>query len=175
MMKKALFFILLISLAGLIFWKREVFPQKTIFNEGHRSKLSETIPSNDKVLPASKETQSSSLNDTVFDHQLNSLPTLEDLKALTNEDVHHTPEIIKNGAETVGRVHSEAEADSTKRKSALQFFKSCAEDDMIATAIRAVCLKKIYTLIPKWGIPVILSENKISKEVSDLAMKLPKQ
>jgi hypothetical protein len=108
-----------------------------------------------------------------FNQYLNTLPTAEDFKTLSYEEVHHTPEIIKNGGAIIGRIHSEAQEDVSKRVSAMSFFKSCAEDEKVVPAIRAVCLKKIYKLIPEWKVPVILSEEKISKEVTDLAMKIP--
>jgi hypothetical protein len=98
-----------------------------------------------------------------FNQYLNTLPTAEDFKTLSYEEVHHTPEIIKNGGAIIGRIHSEAQEDVSKRVSAMK----------VVPAIRAVCLKKIYKLIPEWKVPVILSEEKISKEVTDLAMKIP--
>lgn len=108
-----------------------------------------------------------------FDQYLNALPTAEDLKNLTYDEVHHTPEIVKNAGAIIGRIHSEAQVDASKRSSAMNFFKICAEDDKVVTSIRAVCLKKIYKLIPEWKLPIILSEQKISKEVTDLSMKIP--
>lgn len=112
-------------------------------------------------------------NDDHFNQYLNTLPTAEDFKTLSYEEVHHTPEIIKNGGAIIGRIHSEAQEDVSKRVSAMNFFKSCAEDEELVPAIRAVCLKKIYKLIPEWKVPVILSEERISKEVADLSMKIP--
>lgn len=108
-----------------------------------------------------------------LDRDLKSLPIIDDLQNLTADEVHHTPEIIKNGGELIGKIHDEAELDPAKRVDAMNFFKNCTEDKQIATAIRAVCLNKVYKLVPIWKIPVPLSEADIPAEVSDLALKLP--
>lgn len=108
-----------------------------------------------------------------LDRDLKSLPIVDDLQNLTADEIHHTPEIIKNGGELIGKIHDEAELDPAKRVDAMNFFKNCTEDKQIATAIRAVCLNKIYKLVPAWKIPAPLSESDIPSEVSDLALKLP--
>lgn len=112
-------------------------------------------------------------NQNQFESYFKSLPIIDDLKNLSEEEVHHTPEIIKDGGELIGRIHEEAEKDSTKRIDAMSFFKKCVEDQQIVTAIRAVCLNKIYKLVPVWQIPVPLSDSEISKEVLELALKIP--
>lgn len=107
-----------------------------------------------------------------FVHYIKSLPTAEDLQNLTPEEVHHTPEIIKEGGELVGRIYDEAENDLTKRADAMNFFKKCAEDEYIVTAIRAVCLNRVYKLMPEWKIPVPLSDS-IPEDVVELSLKFP--
>ena len=108
-----------------------------------------------------------------LDRDFKSLPIVDDLRNLTASEVHHTPEIIKNGGEVIGRIHDEAEIDSTKRVDAMSFFKRCTEDQQIAMAIRAVCLSKVYKLVPIWKIPTPLSDTSVTDEVSELALKLP--
>lgn len=112
-------------------------------------------------------------NQNQYDMYFKSLPIMDDLKNLSEEEVHHTPEIIKDGGEVIGRIHEDAENDATKRPDAMSFFKKCVEDQQIVTAIRAVCLNKIYKLIPEWQIPVPLTDAEISKDVLELALKLP--
>ena len=108
-----------------------------------------------------------------FDDYLHSLPTLDDLQNLSMEEVHHTPEMILNGGELIGRIQDQAENDPSKRMAAMDFFRKCAEDHLMATPLRAVCLNKIYKLVPDWQIPLALADENISKEVNDLALKLP--
>ncbi|EQC48685.1 hypothetical protein M899_1007 [Bacteriovorax sp. BSW11_IV] len=104
--------------------------------------------------------------------ELVSLPRVSDLKNLNEHEIHHTPEIILKGASVVGRIHNNAEQLPSKRHEAMLFFKNCLEDENIAIAIRAVCLNKVYTLIPKWRIPILIEEDKISLELKELAKEL---
>lgn len=107
-----------------------------------------------------------------LDQKFKTLATVDDLQQLTEEDVHYTPEVIKDAGGVIGQIHDEAEQDPAKRVPVMHFFKKCAEDPDLVPAIRAVCLNKIYTLIPTWKIPVPISDELISSEVSDLASKL---
>lgn len=174
-MKKKLAIIICIFSFGIIAWV--LYSQKTakLVSVVLDKEIERTESERDSGMPAvKKDVQLSEVqNSDDFTQYLNSLPTAEDFKTLTYDEVHHTPEIIKNAGALVGRIHSEAQANTSKRASAMSFFKSCAEDEQVIPAIRAVCLKKVYKLIPEWKIPVILSEEKISKEVADLAMKIP--
>lgn len=108
-----------------------------------------------------------------LDREFKKLPTIDDIQGLTEEEVHYTPEVIKEAGGVIGRIHDEAENNPAKRVAAMQFFKQCAEDQEMVPAIRAVCLKKILKLIPIWQIPVPLSDKHISQEITDLAAKLP--
>ncbi|MGI4992030.1 hypothetical protein ACRXCV_05345 [Halobacteriovorax sp. GFR7] len=108
-----------------------------------------------------------------FERELNTLPINEDLKKLTADEVHHTPELIKDAGELIGSIHASAQADHSKRPAAMKFFKSCAEDRDVVRPIRAVCLKKIYKLMPEWRIATAISHHLIPESVSSLAFKLP--
>lgn len=108
-----------------------------------------------------------------LDQQFKTLPSIDDLQGLPEEEVHYTPEVIKDAGGVIGRIHDEAENDPAKRLAAMHFFKQCAEDQEMVPAIRAVCLNKILKLIPVWQIPVPLSDELISQEITDLAAKLP--
>ncbi|MCM2350913.1 MAG: hypothetical protein NDI69_12900 [Bacteriovoracaceae bacterium] len=109
----------------------------------------------------------------ILDQKFKTLPTIGDLQQLTAEDVHYTPEVIKEAGGVIGLIQDEAEKDPAKRVPAMHFFKRCAEDQEMVPAIRAVCLSKILKLIPTWQIPVPLSDELISQEITDLASKLP--
>ncbi|MFG1481527.1 hypothetical protein ABMA79_07935 [Halobacteriovorax sp. HFRX-2_2] len=107
-----------------------------------------------------------------FEQELNDLPIAADLQKLTLKEVHHTPELIKDAGELIGEVHAKAQVDPAKRASAMKFFKDCAEDNEVVRPIRAVCLKKVYKLMPKWKIATVISHEKIPENVSALAFKL---
>lgn len=137
-----------------------------------------------QIRPVSKERAASSASPikeetshlSDYQHQLErafkSLPTKDDLVNLSPQEVHHTPEMIMEGGEVIGKIHQEAELDPTKRSKAMSFFGQCAEDREIATALRAVCLSKVYKLVPRWQIPAAFTLE-ISAEVEELALKLP--
>ncbi len=169
-------FILGIALVSWNFWKRD--PQnvsqdlsqsntsmRPISNDSEKVKTHEVSIADTKIPSSDKQNQ--------FNHFIKSLPIIDDLQNLSPEEVHHTPEIIKDGGELIGRIHAEADSDATKRVDAMSFFKKCAEDEQIVTAIRAVCLNKIYKLVPVWKIPTPLSDSRISKDVLKLSHKIP--
>ncbi|MFA5584334.1 MAG: hypothetical protein WDA09_08975 [Bacteriovoracaceae bacterium] len=173
-MKKFVVSLVFIFIFTLIFWNLKnkerpkedpVFPVKTVKTVG--------ADLDEKTFSGQTPKEAKENADAYFEEHLKSLPTIDDLKNLTEEEVHHTPEIIKEGGELVGTIFDEAQKDPTKRMSAMNFFKKCAEDDQVAIPIRAVCLNRVYKLIPEWEIPVPMSDSKIPDEVLDLAMNLP--
>lgn len=178
-MKKISIAIIVLIGVALLLWKAASTSYfSNVSDKSNSQAMSTSIALDRKDEGIVKENNSDSLTEfTDYQNKLErdfkSLATVDDLKNLTANEVHHTPEILKNGGEIIGRIHDEAESDPAKRVDALNFFKRCAEDGQVATAIRAVCLSKVYKLIPQWKIPVPLNETKISHEVSELAMKLP--
>ena len=106
-----------------------------------------------------------------FSQEFNKLPHHEDAMFLTEEEVHSTPSLMKEAAAVVARVHSEAENNPVLRKSALQFFKSCVADQDGLTPVRAICLKKIFKLMPKWRVPIQMDDLEIPPRVHHLAFK----
>lgn len=177
-MKRFRLALILITGAGFIVWKLSR-PLPSVNDDSEvltntKSTIVAEVRSQMDIHPKKIQTtlESSDFPDRL-DLYFKTLATTDDFKNLTVEEVHHTPEIIKNGGEVIGRVHDEADNDPSKRIDAMNFFKRCAEDQQIATVLRAVCLNKIYKLIPVWQIPVPLSDANIPDEVSDLALKLP--
>jgi hypothetical protein len=180
-MKKVSIAIIVLIGAALLLWRLATSSTTTVSKVSEKSH-SQGIKSSIEVDRMSdgnvKENSNDSRNEfsdyqNKLERDFKSLATVDDLKKLNSNEVHHTPEILKNGGELIGRIHDDAESDPTKRVDAMKFFKRCTEDDQVATAIRAVCLNKVYKLIPKWKIPVPLNEANISRVVSELALKLP--
>lgn len=178
-MKKVSIVIIVLIGVGLLLWKVATTSNvSNVSDKSNSQEISSSIAVDRMDKGIVKENNNDSLTEfTDYQNKLErdfkSLATVDDLKKLTSNEVHHTPEILKNGGELIGRIHDEAESDPAKRVDALNFFKRCTEDGQIATAIRAVCLSKVYKLIPEWKIPVPLNEASISHEVSELALKLP--
>ncbi|WPU64757.1 hypothetical protein [Peredibacter starrii] len=105
--------------------------------------------------------------------KMTELPSLRDLEGLTDEEVHHTPDFIVEGGMKIGQLIDEANANPAKREETLKFMKSCAENDDLVPAIRAVCWKKTLTQINNWEIFLPISDAKVSDEVKNLAAQLP--
>jgi len=173
-MKKLNLFFVVMAVLVFIVWSVNT-KRSTVVKEEPEAPVKETISivsqESSKGTKPSPKLIEAELSEQ-FDDYLKDLPTNDDLQNLTEEEVHHTPEIIKQGGEVIGRIHEEAQREPVKRVGAMVFFKKCAEDEQLAISIRAVCLHKIYKLIPEWEIPVPLAESNIPQEVLDLALKL---
>lgn len=171
-MKKISISFIVIAVLIFIFWSLtskhpSLVEDTSPFQE---SKTTSVASEEDSIIAPSSSKQIQTTEQ--FDDYLKKLPTIDDLQNLTEEEVHYTPEIIKEGGEVIGKIHEEAQRNPDKRVGAMSFFRKCAEDEQLAISIRAVCLHKIYKLIPEWEIPTPLSESNIPDEVLDLAMKL---
>ena len=172
---KILFIVLIIigSVFGINFYRSENRAVKLVPNN-HQHTSEETSPGSKEItseVAVAQKIEESEFQD-LLDQKFKTLPTIDDLQQLTDEDVHYTPELLKDAGGVIGQVQDEAQMEPAKRIPAMHFFKKCAEDQALVPAIRAVCLNKVYSLIPTWEIPVPISDALISPEVSDLASKL---
>lgn len=178
-MKKLTFVFLFILGIALVLWNMMKPRPSEVSEDLSRTETSLKTGQSESIqnVPNPKSTANTKNKSAEYQNQFESyfksLPIMDDLRNLSEDEVHHTPEIISDGGELIGRIHEEAEKDSTKRSDAMSFFKKCVEDQHIVTAIRAVCLNKIYKLVPEWQIPAPLSESEISKDVLELALKIP--
>lgn len=172
-MKKITITLLVTSVLVFMLWKLQGPSSSLSVEETEMTVLTKTKTPIRKTLIVSKESVSEESSEGAFDHSLKTLPTADDLGSLSEEEVHHTPEMIINGGEVIARVEDEAQDNPSLRGDALSFLKKCVEDQEIVDPIRAVCLNKIYKLIPQWQMPLPLDHSLISEEVSELAHKLP--
>lgn len=101
------------------------------------------------------------------------LPTIKDMEGLTDEDVHHTPQSVLEGGMLIGELLEDAEKNPERREETLKFFKSCAENDELMPAIRAVCWKRTLDQIPKWNVFLPISDANVPDDIKNLASKLP--
>lgn len=124
-----------------------------------------------KVVSPEKSLVPNSIKEEL-DESLKDLPTMGELSNLSEEEVHHTPSMIRDGGAILGKIHAKAESDPERRPDTLAFFKECAEDEEVVTALRAVCWNKVMTLIPEWEIFLPISDAKVSDEVKNLASQL---
>lgn len=162
-------------IAGIQFFRTVEEITLTQSTANHLKQPLESKETSQQVASKSGSTEDNAQSEfqDVLDREFKKLPTIDDIQGLTEEEVHYTPEVIKEAGGVIGRIHDEAENDPAKRVAAMQFFKQCAEDQQMVPAIRAVCLKKILKLVPVWQIPMPLSDKLISQEITDLVAKLP--
>ncbi|WPU64785.1 hypothetical protein [Peredibacter starrii] len=174
-MRKKLIIITLIFVSIIVLKSMSGTTEKIDGQVNHSSLSVQSKPIDlgvDETKPVVNDDQSDFQDE--LDRHLKKLPTMGDLKNLTAEEVHHTPEIILEGGGLIGKVYDEAEREPKKRLDAMNFFKKCAVDQEIATSIRAMCLNKILSQVPLWNIPMSVTDAEISSEVFELAMKLPR-
>lgn len=124
-----------------------------------------------KIVTTEKSVVSKSIKEEL-DNSLKDLPTMGEISNLSEEEVHHTPSMIRDGGAILGKIHAKAESDPARRPETLSFFKECAEDEEVVPALRAVCWNKVMTLIPEWKIFLPISDAKVSDEVKNLASQL---
>lgn len=103
---------------------------------------------------------------------LDSLPSNNDLRDLTSDEVHHTPKVVKDGGVAIGEAISRATEDTTLREPTLHFLLQCAEKDGTVPALRAVCWNQLLNKIPAWNIFIPISDAKVSEDIKNLASKL---
>lgn len=122
--------------------------------------------------PIAPPEQKSSVTEELAD-AMTELPTLGDLKALDEEELHHTPEIVLEGGMLVGKMIEKAEVEPTRREATLQFLKTCAENAEVAPQVRAVCWRKTLAQITEWKIFLPITDAKVPDDIKELASKLP--
>lgn len=105
--------------------------------------------------------------------KMKALPKVSDLKDLTDEEVHHTPMMVKEGGILIGRLHEAAQVNPKRREVTVKFFKSCAENDELLPAVRALCWKRTTSQIIEWKIFLPISDARVSEEIKALATKIP--
>lgn len=105
--------------------------------------------------------------------ELDKLPTLEDLRLLSEEEVHHTPQAILDGGRVIAQLIEKAENEPVLREHTVNLLLECAEAENIAASIRAVCWKNTISSIEKWKVFVPISNAKISPRVQELSSRLP--
>lgn len=125
------------------------------------------------VLKTQSNTETSGMEKSPESPELDMLPTMNDLKALSEEEVHHTPQIILEGGRIIGQMIERADNNPELREETVKTLQACAESDEIATAIRAVCWKNTLNSIEKWKVFVPVSQSQIPERVIELSSQLP--
>jgi hypothetical protein len=114
-----------------------------------------------------KMTFTEDLKDTLIQ-----FPTSYDLQNLSEEEKHGTPESVKDGAVRLATVVEAADQEPWKREETMSFLQTCAQDDHLATTIRALCYSDVLKKITDWDVFVEVSEMKVPTGIQNLAMSI---
>lgn len=109
---------------------------------------------------------------TELNEKLKKLPRRESLKNLPLNKIHHTPQLLTDGAKVIGDVWEQAEADPQKREETLRFMLSCAEQTETLTSLRAVCWRKLTDGITTWKLFIPLAQARVPDKIQELATQL---
>jgi hypothetical protein len=139
----------------------ETTPETTIVEE----QPSEPVKGNE-IVAAPKDEE-----DSIMD--IGSLPTLDDMKELSPEEVHHTPEAVLESAREIGNMIENAEKNPELREKTVKFLLECSEADNVVASIRAVCWKNTMNGVTNWKVFVPVSSAKVPDNIKDLANQLP--
>lgn len=133
--------------------------------------------SDDALKPETKmqdESADPEVKDYIADFQetLGTIPTVDSLQNLSEKEVHHTPQVLRESVEKLAELIDRAESTPKLRQEALRLLSSCAEQEDSPPSIRALCWKKIVKNIPRWKVFIPLSNLNVPQDIKDLASKL---
>lgn len=107
-----------------------------------------------------------------LDQVMEKLPTNDQIRDLSAEEVHHTPQAIKQGGVLIGTLLSRAQQEPERRKDSLKFLLQCAENDELASSVRALCWNSLLNKVTEWKIFIPLADAKVPSQIKSLASKL---
>ncbi len=104
--------------------------------------------------------------------QARALAPVEETRALSEAESHHTPAIILESARRLGEVWEKAEAEPARREPTMRFLLRCSEDSRLAVAVRAVCWKKLNDASLQWKVFVPFADAEVPEEIRELALEI---
>jgi hypothetical protein len=85
---------------------------------------------------------------SMIQETLQNMPTIRDLRALKDEEVHFTPDIVARAAERIGDIAQAIHDEPALKNEAIPFYGKCTENAETPTSIRALCYFKLTQLDP---------------------------
>jgi len=99
-----------------------------------------------------------------------SLPTLDKIKSLTEEEVHSTPTSVMEAGLKLGELAEAIEKDPSLAPEGIAFYGKCARRGDISSSVRALCLSDLRDLSKKRG--QAADESGIPAEITRMAAVL---
>jgi hypothetical protein len=102
-------------------------------------------------------------------HQiLKDLPTAANIRGLTDEEVHDTPEPIAVAGTQLGRIAQAVHDNPSLARAANDFYGRCAHQNEVLTPVRALCYSHVMNL------KTDVSSDEVPEEVVRLARLIPR-
>jgi hypothetical protein len=79
------------------------------------------------------------------------LPTLAKIRKLTNEEVHHTPELLREAGLILSQVAQALHDNENLASEAASFYEGCYSREDLPSSIRGLCLADHRNIRLKWG------------------------
>lgn len=79
------------------------------------------------------------------------LPTLTEIRKLKAEDVHHTPELLREAGLILSQVAQALHDNENLASEAASFYEGCYSREDLPTSIRGLCLADHRNIRLKWG------------------------
>lgn len=99
---------------------------------------------------------------------LDSLPRVETVRG-SGSHFHHTPKALLDSSEALTQVSEALREHPEYVAQGIEFYRACANDSSLMTAVRAVCLQRLA----HWTKDAELDRNAHPPELWDLAQGLP--
>lgn len=103
------------------------------------------------------------------------LPTLQNLRGLTNEEVHETPMVLRQAGHDLGEIAQALHDNPALASEAAAFYRTCFTRDDFPASVRGLCLADHRNLRiangdrAEWTV----QELEVPREVLSLALKIP--
>lgn len=101
----------------------------------------------------------------------NSIPSKSELKKLSAEEVHATPEKIMEAGVRLGLIAQAIENEPALQKDGLEFYQSCAAASKNPNSVRALCYANYLNFAKKLGI--VANENIVPVSVKKTLSRIP--
>lgn len=109
-----------------------------------------------------------------LDETFSALPTKEDVKGHPLKNGELPSPVVLEGGRLLGTVVQSLRNNPSQIPEALPFFQTCAQDDRLATAIRASCLRKLKDFAKESPTSYQVRNEDFPKRIVRISEKLPK-
>ncbi len=121
--------------------------------------------------PATSKTSSQEKFDQLVHRAKASIPTVRELRSLTEEEVHTTPKALIKAGAVIGDLAQAMKDDASLIPQGIEFYKSCAFEGDYPTPVRALCYSRARRLMSERG-EKMRDEYLVPADVRELAQSL---